>query len=463
MVRRFVHWGAGAVLFFSLTQYMYNLVYEGDTGRMLEEVVRMFECFSNGHWTGWGGWLALLQQIPALLMMCFGLTENESLFHGLAILSLVSFALMHLWGWRSLVRSSERLALLYVVVLLSGPLIWYGHSSFGEMLAAAVTLGFVVACRESTSAWRIVLLCILVTISKDTAFPFAFMLGLMACARVESAGGASRLVFPRWRLLSIATLSGVIIAALFNYMRFGVVFNRTYANPDYIVPTLSIQLDFFLGLWLAPNGGVLFFWPSFGVVMFLAGRSAFRDHTQSWKQAVPFVGTALALIGLTLGFAKWYAPFGWTCWGPRLLLPWLPAAAYIFLAAYASGIERRMLALLGASRVRATIVAAGFALTALPHFIATFRPETLGNFFFSTDDTCPRFAYFSDGVYYYKWMDHHMWTKGPVLLDTFRPRPNSTPILLSLAYGIFIAGLLLRVNDARRELPGQERSPVVPP
>jgi hypothetical protein len=122
-----------------------------------------------------------------------------------------------------------------------------------------------------------------------------------------------------------------------------------------------------------------------------------------------------------------------------------------------------MLALLGASRVRATIVAAGFALTALPHFIATFRPETLGNFFFSTDDTCPRFAYFSDGVYYYKWMDHHMWTKGPVLLDTFRPRPNSTPILLSLAYGIFIAGLLLRVNDARRELPGQERSPVVPP
>jgi hypothetical protein len=76
----------------------------------------------------------------------------------------------------------------------------------------------------------------------------------------------------------------------------------------------------------------------------------------------------------------------------------------------------------------------------------TFRPQILQDFFLSTDATCPRFAYFSDGLYYYRWMDHHMWTKGPVLLDAFRLRAGATPLLLSLAYGGLVAGLVMRLQ-----------------
>jgi hypothetical protein len=436
------------VLLFALTRYMYNLVHEGDTGRMVHQARGVFVSLSQGRWTGWEGYFALLQQIPALLTMCFGVTDTEKVFHVLGLISLVSFALLLFWGWRSLFRMSERLALLYVAVLLAGPLIWYGHSTLGEMLASTVTLGLVVACHENTSGLKILLLSLLAAISKDTGFPFTFLLGLMACARVQAVKGTSRLVFPKWRFLLLGTLCGVAVAASFNYLRFGSVTNQFYASPDFRVRSLFVQLNFFLGLWLSPNGGVLFFWPSLCLVIFLTGLSAFEDRVSSWQQAVPFLGTAFVLMGLTAGFSKWFSPFGWICWGPRLLLPWLPAVAYLLLAISGPGVERRFLAILGAGRIRTVFIAAIFSITALPHFIAALRPEAVGNFFFSTDGTCPRFAYLTDGAYYYQWMSHHMWTKHPILLDAFRLQPDAKPVLLSLAYGILLAGLLFRLKDS---------------
>jgi hypothetical protein len=443
-----VHWVVGVALLFALTRYMYNLAHEGDTGRLVHQARSVFVGLSQGRWTGWEGYFALLQHIPALLAMGFGVTDTEKVFHVLGLTSLVSFALLLFWGWRSLFRTSERLALLYLAVILSGPLIWYGHSTLGEMLASAVTLGLVVACHENTSRSKILLLSLLAAIAKDTGFPFTFLLGLMACARVQAVNGTSPLIFPKWRALLLGTLCGVAVTASFNYLRFGSVTNQFYANPDFRVRSIFVQLNFFLGLWLAPNGGVLFFWPSLCLVIFLAGRSAFGDRVGSWNQAVPFLGTALVLLGLTAGYSKWFAPFGWLCWGPRLLLPWLPAVAYLLLATSGPAIERRFLAILGKGPIRTVLIAAIFSVTALPHFIAAIRPEAVGNFFFSTDSAFPKFAYLTDGDYYYQWMSHTMWTKHPILLDAFRLQPDAKPVLLSLAYGVLLAGLLFRLKGS---------------
>jgi hypothetical protein len=445
-VKRLMRWATAAALLFALSGYGYEIVHEGDTGRLLQEVTRMFDSLAQGRFTGWEGYFPPLQQIPVLLLMLLGLKDEDKIFHVLGLINLVSFALLLLWGWRSLVRKSARLALIYVVVVLTGPLVWYGHSTLGEMLAAMVTLGAIVACRDDAPAWKVFLLSLLATISKDTAFPFTFTLGLVACARVRTGIGGTRLLFHRWRLILLATLLGATINATLNYARFGSVVNGHYASPEFMVPSLRIQLDFALGLWLAPNGGMLFFWPSFCALVALGALSALGDRTKAWRHTTPLWGAGFVLAGLTLGLSKWYAPFGWTCWGPRLLLPWCPAILFLLLSAFGSGIEQRVVSLLGASRLRHAVIATAIALPALPHFIAALRRDTIPNFFFATDDWCPRFAYFSDGAYYYRWMHHHMWTKSPLLLSVFHPRGDATTIFLSLAYGIFIAGLVLRLN-----------------
>src|SRR5207249_4558560 len=65
-----------------------------------------------------------------------------------------------------------------LAVLLSGPLLWYATSSFGEMLAALVTTALVAACLRRAGAALVGLLLVLAGLSKDTALPFLLLLGL---------------------------------------------------------------------------------------------------------------------------------------------------------------------------------------------------------------------------------------------------------------------------------------------
>lgn len=392
---------------------------------------------------GWGGQFPLLQKIPVLLMKSFGY-QNEAVLHGLGVLSLVSFALVLYWGWRSLLRESARLAWFFLTVLLSGPLLWYGNSTFGEMLASLVTLGFVIAWREKAAGWKVLLFSVMASISKDTAFPFLLLLGLAAMVEVRDPDRTFGWAFHRWRFLLASILFGSAVSFMFNYMKFGSIFNSAYLNPVLIVPSIGIQLSFFLGIWFSPNGGVLFFWPSFCLLVVLGGVSAFRD-VRRWTQAAPFLAVILVLAGLTFGFSKWFAPMGWVCWGPRLLLPWLPAAGYVLLTSYASEIERRLAVILGSGR-RFVFIGVVFSLLALPHFIVLFQPEVMGRFF-SPDEYCPEIAYIEKNPsYYYKCLNHGLWTKRSMLLDAFRPVPHAAPLALSLAYGIFLMGMWRRAK-----------------
>jgi hypothetical protein len=51
------------------------------------------------------------------------------------------------------------------------------------------------------------------------------------------------------------------------------------------------------------------------------------------------VGSLVALLLLTIGLSGWWAPFGWICWGPRLMLPWIPAVLLILMRSYPGEVE----------------------------------------------------------------------------------------------------------------------------
>src|SRR5262249_10906152 len=129
--------------------------------------------------------------------------------------------------------------------------------------------------------------------------------------------------------------------------RYGTLLNSSYVSRLSIVPTPRLHLSFFLGTWLSPNGGLAFFWPSF-LLLFLAGFGGFllqvatgrvSDHTTNStpKGARPYAAFLIistVLFLLTAGFSRWYTPLGGFAWGPRFMLPWIPALMLILIYFY---------------------------------------------------------------------------------------------------------------------------------
>src|SRR5437660_529124 len=134
---------------------------------------------------------------------------------------------------------------------------------------------------------KVALFFVLASISKDTAFPFLFLLAIAAGER-------------RWKLLIGSAAAGAAVTLLFNYLKFGSIFNQAYLDPIFIVHSPAVQASFFLGIWFSPNGGVLFFWPAFFALLLIAGRTALRDR----RRSVPFAIAIAVLAGLTAGFSR---------------------------------------------------------------------------------------------------------------------------------------------------------------
>ena len=441
-----LRFAAGLLVLIPLTRHARGLVYQGDTWILLGQSNGIINAVAQGRWNNWGGPLPLLQSIPVFIMKGLGWADDRRVLHGLGVLSLVSFALLLLWSWRSLFEKSTRLAWFFVAVLISGPLLKYSNSTFGEMLAAAVTLGFVVACRDRAPGWKIFIFFILAALSKDTAVPFLLLLGLACAGEFSSDAGQRRFLFRRWRLLLAAAACGATVVLLFNYLKFGSIFNKAYLDDISVVHSLRIQLNFFFAIWFAPNGGVMFFWPSCFLLLVLSGLAQFAPG-KTWRDAIPFLLIMTVLAGLTAGFSKWYAPLGWVCWGPRLILPWLPAVGYALVTAYPVEIEKKIRAVLGSGR-RFQLTCAAFIFLAFPHFAVLFQPEIMNRFFFEPDKAFPRMAYvWDDPIYYYNATRQALWVRRPMLWDAFRELPNAWTLTFSLGAAVILVGLLRRSKE----------------
>jgi hypothetical protein len=405
-----------------LLRYAGTSYVSGDTWFLVRQVREMVDHVGRGEWHTWLAHFALLQHLPAAVLVVAGLSDGH-VYEGLVLLNLVVLAAVSVFAWWQLRRRSPVIAVIFLAVVLSGTILWYGHASFSELLAAALTLAMVVGLLDGAATPWIVLPLVGAAIAKDTSLPFVLILGL---GTAFAAGRPQASWYQRLRLgpLALGGLLGAALVAGWNYLSFGLFFNPGNFNPQFFVPTLGIQVRFFLGIWLSPNGGVIPFWPTLSALLALALLAAVVDlrRAATWQErlvlVVPLAAVTVVLGGVSLGLSKWLAPMGWYAWGSRLMQPWLPAAAYLLAWSYAD----RISALIFAIRryPLAILLPLGLAAATLPQYLVLFRGN-LGDAIFLPGKTCPVLATIDNPDYYYQCAVHQLWSPHPVLLDAYQP------------------------------------------
>src|SRR5207248_1594759 len=119
-----------------------------------------------------------------------------------------------------------------------------------------------------------------------------------------------------------------LITILFNFFRYASPMNLFYFDPAFRVSHWQDRLSSFLGLWVSPVGGILVFWPLLSCLLVFSGFSLSRPRIRS-SAMIAYWGALVLLSGLTASLSLWFSPFGWDCWGPRLMLPWIPAILFL--------------------------------------------------------------------------------------------------------------------------------------
>lgn len=218
-------------------------------------------------------------------------------------------------------------------------------------------------------------------ITKEVAPPFLIALAALTLLpslqqdRVRSLRGLT------------ATSAGALLALVanlaFNWFRFGSPQNVALLDPLLRVQDFKQALIFFLAILFSPNGGILLFWPLATLPML----AAFFDARPGMKPYWLGVGVPLMLAALAFGFANWYAPFGWVAWGPRLLLPWVPALTLLSVRRHSQLLKRITKRMIQRSWVGLWFSLMALAL-ALPQFLAPFGRDRL-DAFFQPGKICP--------------------------------------------------------------------------
>jgi hypothetical protein len=456
-IMRMFGWAAVFILAWFAADSLGALVVSGDTLALVGEVDRMLAAIKAGHPTAWGGQMPLLQQIPATFLKLAGLADAMAA-RWLAVLSLIAFVALLARAILRLRVVSSRVAAFVAAVLLSGPLLWYARASFGEMLAALFTLGFAVQCREGNSDRLLFAEGLLAGISKETAFPFLVLLGASASFGTGERWTDRAFRSRRFKVLVLTASVSLIVNAAFNLLRFGTPLNRSYVDARYVVSSLERQASYFLGLWFSPNGGLLFFWPSFVLLLVLSAQQVARrwraaaDWPTRLGLASPLAGICIALLGLTLGFSRWAFPMGWICWGPRFFIPWIPAFAYVLAASYARPLDS-ILEEWSLRPWKGWCVGIALAIASIPQFEIPFDGGIIPRFF-APDANFPKAAIIQDDPdYYFRYIDHLMWRKGSVLREGYRAlRPIPSPKTLAMIGDFLFVWMLVvaRPNRANR-------------
>jgi hypothetical protein len=399
------------------------------------------------------GHFPLYQYIPGLVFCYLGATEQTAMAL-FCVLSFLAFVGTLALAVRLLRRQSPAAAAAGVLVLVSGPLLWYARASFGEMLAAFLILAYTTACLRQVRPVVTGLLLVAAGLTKETALPFLLLIAAVVLVMDRRAGRP-------WSPGRIAAvlLGAVLAAGLtvgFNYYRYGVYYNAVNLQDVSLVPTLKTQASFFASIWLSPNGGLLFFWPSFVAALTVLTTAVLRSPRTAGAGRIPLAGVSLLLALLTAGFSKWYQPFGWFGWGPRLMLPWIPAASALLLYYYAPEWEE-MVGRLSGRPWRWVLVLALLAGVSLPQAAVLVKPDIFWSLF--TLPPAAELLAIRDYVgAYYGWLRHAMWPRPAkaVLLTCYPAAVHELPVFLaSLTMTLAVVGFGWQLRTLT--LPGRGR------
>jgi hypothetical protein len=428
--------------------------FHGDSANVVRGSANVVECLRHHRFTGCDGLVLsqhgadhlihihpypLLQYVVGVPLQAGGLSQ-ESTLHVLAVVSAVSLVAILFLSYRAVRRFAPPMwAPLVTVALLASPLLWYGKSAFGEELAAAVILAAVVGVLYEVPPGAIAALVALACITKETNPPFVLALtGICVLARTSTRDPLLR---RRLVAIGVGTAVGITMNAGFNIFRYDSVRNTTYMRSGLIVRDFRVAGRLFAAQWFAPNGGLVWFWLLAPALLLTVAVSSWRRRrSTTWESvAAPFV--ALLLIAQVLLLSTWWSPFGWFAWGPRLVLPLIPAmlvAVCVLGAPGATPTFARFLRGRGLVPAGVVVVALG-----LPQATAVFRGRAVSEFFAS--NTCHRG--------YYPCLYETAWSRRPWMLQVgLRGLDTTSGGLLAVAWAAAVVCLLLYA----RELAGPE-------
>jgi hypothetical protein len=434
--------------------------FEGDTDLLINRhLPSIRQCLSEGQLSGCAhsGSFPLFQNAVGLTLSYLGLPAS-AIFHALAYLSFLAFVGSIFLAFWTLKRTrSEPLAITAVVVMITSPLLWHSHSTFGEMAAAFLTLAFTAACILSKREWLIMLLFVLAGLTKEIAFPFLGLIGLL-CLLPDIITRPLK-VKKRIGVLILSGFLTLIINTAFNYFRFGTFYNASYLTELFIVPTWKLRSSFFLAIWFSPSGGISFFWTSFAflylstcvalLLQSVRGKQYQRDDEHKKTRLIfylPIVTISFILFTLTLGFSSWCcSPLGGAAWGPRFMIPWIPTISLLLLYFYPHEVLATLSLLLKKSF--------GFALTCLtlilvsiPQLAVFFGPFVLGDIFAPTPE-CPRLPVIQEDVgYYYRCLNDQFWPHKWSLLQSYMVALRPDAFWVLILYGVTLAGAFLLIR-----------------
>ncbi len=420
----------------------------GDTKPLLAGTEALGRCLAQGDlYDCQQGWLIgpypIMQYVPDLLADAVLELSEARRVRVLATLSTFGIVAAIASGWIVL----RRVALPewrwgFLLVAASGPLLAYGNTTWGEMLATGLLTIFVAAALLPAHPLLVGVTAFGAGLTKETGYPFVVALGLVSLLLVRSRTGQ-----PLRRHLLLG-MTGIALAfaatSAFNLLRYGTPKNAYYLDPGLRTSSVGEFLEVAAGLFVSPNGGIVIFWPlaSLAVLLLLAvpALRAARGLAP-WRDAWPALALVAILAALTVGLAAWWQPFGWWAWGPRLSLPWVLPTALVALVAFGRLLTPHVARLLG-PRANLVAVAVALSIAALPHVGMLWRSETIGEFFLRETAVCPGGGPPPTPAYY-ECLHELMWERRPIWLDALPGLGGAGGIGTALLVVLVVVGCLV--------------------
>jgi len=399
------------ILFYFSFIFNYHPYIEGDTKVLAESSYKIYHCLQNHQFNYCPGiaHFPLLQHIISLPFYLINPSLVNNL-NSLTFINLFSFCLSSLILFRFLQKNTSlKIALLGLLIFLTGFNLYYAYSSFNESFSSLLILIFLVVNLETKPHWfRIFFLTISAGLSKEIIWPILLLISTTA----QLVKGTSfKKYLQSINPVIIGTIVSVLCTGAFNLYRYQTLTNSLLLNPILMVDNLHDYISFFFGLFFSTSGGLLFFWPSLFVLIIFSLVSTVR------KTPLFFLNLLVlsVLIIQNAGLAKWFAPFGWIAWGPRLTLPILPSILLLFLLINHKKINL-IIQNIYSSKLLTTFTFLFFLITGISNYAMLFFPQQSLNQLFAPSPNFPHPAVIQqDKIYYYRAVNELIWKKNQIL------------------------------------------------
>jgi len=414
------------------------------------------------------GPFSLVQYAPDVAMKGLKLSPADRMT-GQSVVSMAAFFAMLAVAWATISRLGPSAGWpAFLLVLLTGPFLYYGNATWGEMLAASILVCFTASVLLRLPPALIALAAFTAALTRETAFPLLFALGVLGLwvARERTKEPV------RMHLAAMAIGMGLATgaSALFNVFRYGSPFNEFYLQPKFRVHDLRTTAEFFAGLFVAPNGGLLLFWASACLLLALTVVSAVRSRGTT---RLVGIGVLAVLLLVSASLARWWMPYGWHAWGPRLTIVWIPSLVLLSIVAcgrsFGAIVYRSIRSNVGLLAVTLLLL-----LSALPQVGFLVNSTAVHNDFFRTDEYCTA-ALTVESIEqpdvlrdYYRCVHFRAWEKPSILLSAMRSFESFAPLVLAACWAAAIGALLylmrlqLATDEAAAPVLDAQRAEGVP-